>query len=834
MKPSIQKLQKILKLEADRGYDNHAVVGGLDRILEVWKREAEADGLPQDLITFISERLQDYHRHSTRGRAEILQGIWRRIQRSLEEPLAEIESATPLSAAESDSSGAAVERDGLQTASLQPSHHEERRPKAKLQPQVPPSTDLKALDAPLTVIQGIGERSAANLARLGLRTLRDLLYYFPRRYDDYSRLKPINRLVYGEEVTVIGTVQSINTRAARGGRMKITEAIISDGSGALRVTWFNQEYVARRLHPGMQVSMAGKVSQYLGRPTLDNPSWEPLDQEPLLTGRIVPVYGLTEGVHQKWLRTQIRKVVNHWAPRLKDYLPLAIVQSAELMDLSSAIYQAHFPDSWESLHAAQERLAFDEVFLLHLGALGQKRAWQERSARRFAVDEAWLEEQYRRLPFPLTGAQQRVLGELRHDLSSGRPMNRLLQGDVGSGKTVVAALAIAIVVHHGAQAALMAPTSILAEQHFQTLLRLLSEPPTYPLSPLQPEQIALLTGDTPPQEKERLRQALASGEVKVVVGTHALIEDPLSFSDLQLVIIDEQHRFGVAQRAALRAKGDNPHLLVMTATPIPRSLALTIYGDLDLSILDEMPPGRRSVNTYVLLPRERERAYRLIREQVQKGHQAFIVYPRIEGDENGEANAAIEQHAFLQKEVFPDLKLALLHGRMRPSEKDAVMGAFRRGLYHILVSTTVIEVGMDIPNATVMMVEGANRFGLAQLHQLRGRVGRGSDQSFCLLIPENADEAENERLQVMTETNDGFVLAEKDLQQRGPGQFFGVRQSGFAEMQFADLTNIPLIEKACRHAQALFEQDPDLEQAEHQALALALQHFWSGGKGDIS
>ena len=543
-------------------------------------------------------------------------------------------------------------------------------------------------------------------------------------------------------------------------------------------------------------------------------------------------------------------------------------QQANLMDLPAALQQVHVPDSWEDLKAAQHRLAFDEIFYLQLGVLGQKRAWQERQARVFTVEDEWLDGQVERLPYTLTGAQQRTLKDLRHDLASGRPMNRLIQGDVGSGKTVVAALGIAIIVQHGAQAALMAPTSILAEQHYMNLLKLLcgqaqtvlqsvdvpsalqqgegqeltrqeSESPlteqqSIQPPPLQSEQVRLMVGATPEAEKQEIRAGLADGSIKLVVGTHALIEEPVIFKDLQLAIVDEQHRFGVEQRAALRSKGDNPHLLVMTATPIPRSLALTVYGDLDLTVMDEMPPGREAVDTYVLLPRERERAYTHIQSQVEQGRQAFIIYPLVEESENSEAKAAVEEHSLLQETVFPHLRVGLLHGRLRPEEKDEVMRRFRDGEIQILVSTTVIEVGVDVPNASVMLVEGANRFGLAQLHQLRGRVGRGVDKSTCILIPDSPDSAENERLQVMTATNDGFVLAERDLEQRGPGEFLGTRQSGFAELQMANLSDVRLIEKARSQAQTLFDQYPELDKAELQPLLAEVKHFWGEGQGDIS
>ena len=421
------------------------------------------------------------------------------------------------------------------------------------------------------------------------------------------------------------------------------------------------------------------------------------------------------------------------------------------------------------------------------------------------------------------------------DLGSGRPMDRLLQGDVGSGKTVVAALAIAMVTRQGAQAAIMAPTSILAEQHYRSLTRLLGPRPRMKANLCCRRNRSACWWVTPKKPKKRKSATgLANGTIKLVIGTHALIEDPVVFQDLQLVVIDEQHRFGVAQRAALRSKGPSPHLLVMTATPIPRSLALTVYGDLDLLVMDEMPPGRQPVETHVLHPLERERAYQLITSQIEQGHQAFIIYPLVEQGDKEEALAAVESHAKLQKEIFPKLKLGLLHGRMRPDEKDSVMARFRDREFDILVSTSVVEVGVDVPNATVMLIEGANRFGLAQLHQFRGRVGRGEAQAYCLLIPDKEDALENERLGVMTETNDGFVLAERDLEQRGPGEFLGTRQAGFNELRMANLTDVKLIEKARSQAQFIFQMDPELEHPDNSALLEKLNQFWGEGRGDIS
>jgi ATP-dependent DNA helicase RecG len=611
--------------------------------------------------------------------------------------------------------------------------------------------------------------------------------------------------------------------------VKLVEAVVSDGTGALRVTWFNQPWIVDRLRPGRAVVMAGRVEQYLGRLTMNSPEWEPIERQQLHTNRIVPVYPLTAGVTAKWLRRVISSVVGRMAPRMPDPLPESIRSEAGLMALGPALQQVHFPDSWEQLEKAQHRLSFDEMFLLQLGVLRQKREWTALSTLPLPSDDAWAARFTAALPYPLTEAQTKALSDVRADLGRDRPMNRLLQGDVGSGKTVISAAAIGIAVANGAQAALMAPTSILAEQHYQTMLGLLPGAAGIPR-----ERIRLLLGATPSAEKEEIRRSLADGSLAVIVGTHALLEDPVSFSNLGVAVIDEQHRFGVEQRARLREKGGNPHLLVMTATPIPRSLALTLYGDLDLTVMDEMPPGRQPIETRVLQPMERSRAYSFIYSQVRAGRQAFIIYPLVEGSEKVEAKAAVEEHERLQKEVFPDLRVGLLHGRMRPEEKDEVMGQFRRGELDILVSTSVVEVGVDVPNATVIHIEGANRFGLAQLHQFRGRVGRGPEPSFCLLVPDTQDEAENARLKAMEATIDGFKLAELDLEQRGPGEFLGSRQSGFADLRMARLTDVRLIEKARRHADRLFQADPELSAPDHQLLVQEMERFWSTKKGEIS
>jgi ATP-dependent DNA helicase RecG len=847
MLPSLEKLRKFFRLEHGNGYNNTAIIGGLVKMLDFWEAEARAEGVEEAVVQAVTQRLKGYEALSPSGRADSLKGLWKRLgetypeaaQKPKEQPRPQPrprpqQPPPPVPHPEGDEMPKWLEPENK--PSMPREQAEGPRPPQKREPVQGPgrsesapggktSATPVALGASLTVLQGVGPRHAQTLGQLGMQTLGDMLYYFPRRYEDYSQLKPIKNLWVNEQVTVIGAVQSVTTRPIKSGKAQIVEVIITDGTGALRLSWFNQPWIANRMKTGDNVAVSGKLDQYLGRLVMNNPDVEPVEAEHLHTNRIVPIYPLTQRVTQKWLRGLMSQVVNYWSPNLVDHLPESIRSSASLLPLGRAIGQAHFPDSQDELKKARARLAFDEIFFLQMGVLGQKRDWQSVTARRFEIADEWLGARLTGLPFTLTGAQSRTVDEIRRDLAAGRPMNRLLQGDVGSGKTVVAALAAAMINQSGAQAAIMAPTSILADQHYRSFSNLLAG-----------TNVRLLVSATPEKEKEEIREGLANGTIKVIVGTHALIEDPVKFAELQLVVIDEQHRFGVEQRAAIRNKGANPHLLVMTATPIPRSLALTLYGDLDLSVMDEMPAGRQPIETFVLRPQERERAYSLLRSQVKDGRQAFIIYPLIEESEKLDTlKAATEEHEKLSKEIFPELKIGLLHGRMKPDEKDRVMADFRDRKYDMLVSTTVVEVGVDVPNATVMLVEGANHFGLAQLHQLRGRVGRGAAQSYCLLIPDHEDAVENERLQAMTETNDGFILADRDLQQRGPGEFLGTRQAGFASgLQMASITDIALIEKARTQAQSLFEKDPNLELPEHKLLAEALGRFWGKGKGDVS
>jgi ATP-dependent DNA helicase RecG len=799
MTTPVEKLTKILHLEAEKCQDR-AVLGGLVRYADTWSKEAGGFFEPdaRGWVQQVADRLHAYSRLSERAaRQEAMAAL-----------LQTLKDAPPRKGA---IEGAEEEPD------LPPSPPTATRP---------PETRRTGLDSPVTALQGVGPRQARRLARLGVRTIRDMLYLFPRRHDDYSQLKPINRLEYGEEVTIMAQVWDAGTRKTRGGT-SLFKATLSDGSGLIEATWFNQPYLADRIKQGQQIVVSGKVDEYLGRLCFSSPEWEPLEQELLHTARLVPVYPLTAGIHARWLRRLMKRTVDYWSKRLPDHLPASVRQEEELPSLEVAIVQVHFPDSQASLEHARYRLIFDELFLLQIGMLRQRHLWRSEPGKALAVDDAMLDGFVRSLPFKLTGAQQRSLRQVVTDLRSDRPMNRLLQGDVGSGKTIVAAAAMALTVAAGGQAALMAPTSILAEQHYNTLTRLFEGRPG------GPQRVHLLTGDVTGQEREEITTGLAAGSVDVVVGTHALIQEGVQFNNLAFAVIDEQHRFGVRQRAALRQKGYNPHVLVMTATPIPRSLELTVWGHLDVSVIDEMPPGRRPIATRLILPTERERAYSFLRGQIGEGRQAFIICPLVEESDKIEAKAAVEEYERLQKHIFPDLRLGLLHGRLKSEQKENTMAQFVQGELDILVSTSVVEVGIDVPNATVMLIEGANRFGLAQLHQFRGRVGRGEHNSYCLLVSDSFSPEAQERLQAIQATNDGFVLAQKDLDMRGPGDFLGTRQSGLPDLRLASLADLRIIEAVREAARRFFQTDPELTDPDNRLLARQVTRFWEE-KGEIS
>ena len=844
MPSAYEKLDKILQLEQSRGCEDQAVIGGLDKFVHRWREEALAessDPARHEQIEEIAGALAQYAELTPGRRAEIIREVLARIevgspaQEPRRPPLRKPGSASVRPVRPAD--GGPVPPPAAQSVEGAPLSSSPVEPPVAPVPSPVPGRPASGLDAPVDTLPGVSTAFTSRLERLGIATVGDLLRHFPHRYDDYSKLKSINQLEYGEETTIIGTIWETRTHKTRGGTVVVT-SVIADASGTIEATWFNQPYLARQLRGGRRIVLSGKVDEYLGRLTMQSPAWEPLEKELIHTGRLVPIYPLTQGISARWMRRLVKRVVDHWAPRLQDYLPVSMRERNGLMDLSAAVSQIHFPDSEEAAQAAHRRLSFDEFLFIQLGMLRKRQEWQSREGTPIPADESLRTAFAQSLPFELTDAQWRSVDHIASDMAREVPMSRLLQGDVGSGKTVVAAAAILQTLAAGKQAALMAPTEILAEQHYQTLSRLLSGAEVWE-GIGRPVSVSLLTGSVARTERRGIYDALAAGELDVIVGTHALIQRHVAFGDLGLVIVDEQHRFGVGQRSALRGKGTSPHVLVMSATPIPRSLALTIYGDLEISVIDEMPAGRQPIQTRWLLSRERERAYAFIRSQIEKGRQAFILYPLVEESDKVEARAAVEEHERLQAQIFPDLTVGLLHGRMKSDEKDEVMQRFRAGEVDILVSTSVIEVGIDVPNATVMLIEGADRFGLAQLHQFRGRVGRGEHRSYCLLLSDSAspDDPDTrttwERLKAIEETQDGFVLAEKDLELRGPGDFFGVRQSGLPALRLASLSNTRTLELARTEASEIFRLDPELSDPQHALLAGQMSRFWQG-KADLS
>ncbi len=690
-----------------------------------------------------------------------------------------------------------------------------------MNPSPPPS-----LTTPLQYVRGIGPQRAALLARKGLHTVEDALLFVPLRHEDRTRLTPFRALQPGQVHTCSGVIVGVSPPPPGRPRVPLS-VLLRDASGYATAVWFGAPYLARVFQRGQRLVLHGKVTRYRGATVISHPDYEVVeadDDERLHTGRLVPVYSTTEGLSQRTLRRLMWTLVEQFAGRLAEPLPEPVRTRRRLVDLPTAVRQIHFPAAETELAAARRRLAFDDFLLLQLGlAILRARATR---ARGLALDPPGrlVERLLATLPYRLTRAQERVWAEIRRDMAAPFPMHRLLQGDVGSGKTVVAALAVLTAVEAGYQAAVMAPTEILAEQHFMTFRQLL-DPLGVP--------VTLLTSSVRAREREARRAAVAAGEVPCVVGTHALVQEGVTFRRLGLAVIDEQHRFGVEQRARLRAKGEHPDLLVMTATPIPRTLALTLYGDLDVSVLDELPPGRRPVKTVARTEARRPQIYEFVRRQVAEGRQAYVVYPLVEESEAVDLKAATDMAAHLQRDVFPDLTVGLLHGRLGFEDKDAIMRRFKAGEIHVLVSTTVIEVGIDVPNASVMVIEHAERFGLSQLHQLRGRVGRGPWASYCILVhAARLTEDARRRLQAMVETTDGFAIAEVDLTLRGPGEFFGTRQSGLPQFRVADLLrDAAVLEEARAEAQALVAGDPELRAPAHRALREALLARWRGKLG---
>lgn len=671
------------------------------------------------------------------------------------------------------------------------------------------------LDMDVRYVKGVGERLAGAMGKIGIFTARDLLMHYPRRHEDRTHFRRISQLKQGETATIRGKVLVADNLRTSRTQMLLTRVAIEDGTGTASLIWFNQSYLKNRF-----VKLLGKdivvygTAQFGSRGIeIVNPEWEEVGDgaDPLSSNRIVPVYPLTEGLYQGTIRRVIYQALDRFLPAVKDVLPTETLDRRDLVDAGTALRNIHFPESEVALAAARYRLVYEEFFLLQLAlALRKQNVTGGQPGIAFKVTPECTSAFYASLPFELTSAQKRVIAEIERDMSRGGSMNRLLQGDVGSGKTVVAVAAMMVAIHNECQAALMAPTEILAEQHYLVLSQMLQGVGL---------EIVLLTGSLTAAEKRKARERISSGEAQVVIGTHALIQEGVDFKRLGLVIIDEQHRFGVLQRAALREKGWNPDVLVMTATPIPRTLALTVYGDLDVSVIDEMPPGRKPIRTHRKTADERRQVYDAARKLVQQGRQVYIVCPLIEESEKLQAKAATDLGERLKSQVFPEFSVAVLHGQMKPADKDDVMRRFRDGEIQILVSTTVIEVGIDVPNACVMLVEDAERFGLAQLHQLRGRVGRGDYQSYCVLIAEPGTDEGRERLNVMARTSDGFEIAEEDLRIRGPGEFYGTRQSGLPSLRIANiLRDVDILEKSREDAFALVKADTGLSASEHADL----------------
>src|SRR5579884_4086205 len=915
--PYIERARKVLQYEQRTNHQDRAVrPGGLEAFAVHWADEVSgvcrSAGLELRPIYRFTEYLEGYRQQDPMQRAASLRGALAVLnemsnggigsarpatplphatttgagseQNGGKQPVAPPQPAQPTNTTAQPAAAGSANAAGSKTMAAMPTQKDgknsDRRDEAKEAKAQKPAqnshrigldagmsaghTALAVLNADITSIPGVGQSVAAKLHHLGIRTVRDLLLYFPREHRDYSKLQKIADLPFNEVVTTMGMIWEVETHRTNGGRTR-TVATISDETGRMRVSWFNQPYLQKQLKAaqGSYLVVTGIKQRFGNKVEFSVRSHELPEQGDLLnTGRLVPIYGLTEGLHAKTLRRFTKWAVDHYADMYPEHLPAWIRTAGKLIPLPTAISHIHYPENSEMLDAARKRLAFDELFLIQLGMQERRSRWQYNPTPGHAfkvdyskifidppaatsgesitggeqeiTDEAAEAPQIgatlwgtiapdqpfeATLPFRFTEAQRRVIQEIGGDLAKDRPMCRLLQGDVGSGKTAVAASALFLAAINGFQGAIMAPTEILAEQHARSISEM--------LAPFGIRTV-LLTGSLRQKERAMGRAALENGQAMVAIGTHALIQEDVNFERLGLVIADEQHRFGVEQRDALRQKGYHPHMLVMTATPIPRTLALTLYGDLDVSVIDQLPPGRQKIITRWRSGTRRNEAYKLIAQQVAEGRQAFIICPLIEESETLAVKAATVEYERLSRDVFPNLRLGLLHGGMKSNEKDMVMRQFRDGALDVLVATSVIEVGIDVPNATVMVIEDAVRFGLSQLHQFRGRVGRGKHQSYCYVLSADASLQAQERLEVFQITDDGFRLAEQDLKLRGPGDFFGVRQSGVPELRMADLSDTPLIELSRSLAAKLWESDPYLRKPEHTALRERMHLFWQG------
>lgn len=688
---------------------------------------------------------------------------------------------------------------------------------------------MMTLETSLSKFPSIKSAMLARLKRLHIETVGDLLYHFPSRYEDYSEILAISDAIPNEKATFEGVIVSIETKKTWKKQMLLTEAVLEDETGQLTIVWFNQKHIGSVLKEGASIRVSGKVTFDKGTFRMTSPAFEFSQKEAVHTGRRVPIYPETEGVTSKYLRWQIESILRQ-VPVFTDPIPKAILTKLHLPSLTQALRSIHSPTSENERLVARKRFAFDEMFFIQLKALQIKRQWDIEASIPFPIDAQKVTAFLQTLPFQLTQAQTKASREIAHDLAKPSPMNRLLNGDVGSGKTIVAALAALQVAQAQYQVVILAPTEVLAKQHFENLLRLFHD---------EPFETALFTQayqrvGTESVNRETLLQSIQSGIARIIIATHAILQKNIRFHNLCLVIVDEQHRFGVAQRAYLQQEAakindglDNaiPHFLTMTATPIPRTLALSFFGNLDLSLLDEMPKNRKPIITRVATSdADRRYVYQFIQREIDKGRQAFVILPFVETSTTlSEVKAAVAEHKRLSEEIFPHLRIGLLYGKLKSKEKELVMMEFKDKKLDILVATSVVEVGIDIPNASVCLIEDADRFGLSQLHQFRGRVGRGEHQSYCFLFPGENGSASNERLQAMIECTNGFELAEKDLAIRGPGALFGTRQSGLPDIAMENIANVKLIQIARDEARTLLESDPYL--AQHTLLLRALDHF---------
>ncbi|MCK8823601.1 ATP-dependent DNA helicase RecG [Fuchsiella alkaliacetigena] len=801
-KEIIKKLLKPLKIERNLGYTNSAVLGGFASYILNWLGSLAELTTKEQLLELIAELEQlfsDYAQVAPAQRKEKLQESRELFSRLKEVAVEEVQSPAE---------AAAVQESGpeYQTA-VQTEVKEEEFPQFWRQS--------------IRYIKGVGKKRAAKLSRLGIETVWDALFYFPRDYRDWSQTAQIKDLKVGSKVTVRGQVLGTEELRPRQG-LTIIKVIIGDGTGKLAGVWFNQPYLKKNFKRGAQVAFSGEIQRKYGELQINNPNYELFkSKDDIYVGRILPVYAATEGISQNFLRKLIKRLLKEELAKLPEFLPLELRSKHRLWGIKEALEQIHFPESREELEQARRRLVFDELLILQLGVLLKKSDLGEVESGVLHQEKQQLAAQYRQqLPFELTKAQLKVWEEIKEDMESAQVMNRLIQGDVGSGKTVVATLALLKAVGSGYQGAMMAPTEILAEQHYLGLEDSLAD---YDL------ELGLLVGSLRSSAKEELLTEIAQGEIDIVIGTHALIQEGIEFQKLGLVITDEQHRFGVKQRAVLKEKGANPDVLVMTATPIPRTLALTLYGDLDLSVIDELPPGRKPVVTEWRSEAAYPKIYSFMRQQIEAGRQAYVVCPLVEESEELDITSAVELANQLNEEVFPQLTIGLLHGQLKAEQKEMIMEKFRCGEIDILVSTTVIEVGVNVPNATLMLIVDAQRFGLAQLHQLRGRVGRGEHQSYCVLVADPSTDSGRQRMRIMTRSNDGFEIAEEDLKLRGPGEFFGTRQHGLPDLKIANLLrDADTLELARKEALQMLESDNKLLAAEHQLLKRLIEIRFGG------